>query len=461
MRYYKCPKLFTVDIDTEYKVVVNSLTLGWDVLDTLQIKVLEAFDDGCDLNTVINKVQIPRAYAKEVADLLCTTGFLTTSPDFSTQNFSEPPKVMSIWVQTSNICNLKCSYCYIKRNKNRMNNDVWLQFKKKILQTAKQRDLKKVILRLGGGEPTLTFEGYAHHLEDIKKELENIGCECGILLITNLTIITPEIIEFIKKMSCSVSVSLDGLGTFHDKSRMFVNDSGSFNVIEKNLNLLLREGIRPMTLTVVSENNLDGLPEFTRYILEKDLFFRYNLVVNFGIANLQDKLIKTLKNCYRIIEDFMDGHPDYDFDRKHAFCNLMTDGPVFQGCNAGYGALTLNTDGSIYVCQTVMRDGKSCGNIWDKSDLLSISMEQKDYPIWIERPECDLCHIRYICAGGCPLHDQNNEKSALCKTFQKITPIIYRLKGKQRLSFLFNGDHETILDVGNANSHSNRKRKEV
>lgn len=459
MKYYKHPALFAVDIDPENKVMVNGWNLRWDTLDRLQIRVLNAFEGGCDIDTAANRAKTPRAYTEAVVDLLCTVGFLEKSSDFFRPDFNEPPKVMNIWVQTSNICNLKCSYCYINKNKNRMTDNVWLQFKKKIIQTAKERKLKKVVLRLGGGEPTLTLEGYASHLEDVKRELENIDCAFGVVLITNLTIITPKTIEFLKKTGCSVSVSLDGLGLFHDKSRMFVSGKGSFNIIERNLELLLREGIRPMTLTVVSENNLDGLPEFTKYILKKDLFFRYNLVINFGIANVQEKLIRILRECYGIIEDFMESHPDYDFDRKHAFCNLMTDGPVFQGCNAGHGALTLNTDGSIYVCQTVLREGKSCGTIWDKHDMLSISMEQKDYPLWIERPKCDSCHIRYVCAGGCPLHEQNHEKSALCETFKKIVPIIYRLKGKQRLASLFSDNHETFPGVGN-NASPFQTRKE-
>ncbi|MBI2628371.1 MAG: radical SAM protein [Candidatus Niyogibacteria bacterium] len=421
---------------------MNSLNLKWDVFDKLQIKVLEAFEGGCDVDTVIKKIDIPQAYAEGVVDLLLTAGLLKKTPEFPTPCFMDPPEVMSIWVQTSNICNLQCSYCYIVRNNNRMSNAVWLQFKKKIFQTAEQRKLKRVTLRLGGGEPTLTLKNYTRYLEDTKNELGKIGCEFGIVLITNLTIVTPEMIEFVKRMNCSVSVSLDGLGEFHDKSRMFINGDGSFNSIEKNLNLLIEQGIRPMTLTVVSENNLDGLPEFTKFILKKNLFFRYNLVINFGIGCLQEKLVRILKRCYKIIENYMDSHPGYDFDRKHAFCNLMTSGPVFQGCNAGYGALTLNTDGSIYVCQTVLRDGKSCGTIWDKEDLLTVSMNQKEYPLWIERPECDSCNIRFICAGGCPLHEQKEEKSVLCRTFQEIAPILYKLKGKQRLSLLFNDFHQ-------------------
>jgi len=347
---------------------------------------------------------------------------------------------MSVWVQTSNICNLKCSYCYIKKNKDQMSDAVWLQFKKKIIQTTKQRKLKKVTLRLGGGEPTLTLKNYTHYLEDIENELGKIGCEFGVVLITNLTIVTPEMIELAKRKNCSVSVSLDGLGEFHDKSRMFINGNGSFSFIEKNLKLLMKHDIRPMILTVISENNLDGLPELTKFLLEKNLFFRYNLVINSGIGCLQEKLVRILKRCYEIIENHMNCHPDYDFDGKHAFCNLMTSRPVFQGCNAGYGGLTLNTDGSIYVCQTVLQDGKPCGTIWDKQDLLTISMKQKDYSLWIERPECDSCNIRFICAGGCPINEQEEKKSVLCKTFQEIIPILYKLKGKQRLSLLFNSN---------------------
>ncbi|PIR95151.1 hypothetical protein COT95_00270, partial [Candidatus Falkowbacteria bacterium CG10_big_fil_rev_8_21_14_0_10_37_6] len=229
MKYYKCPRLFTVDVD-ENKVVVNSRNLKWDVFDRLQIKVLEAFRDGCDVNTVAEKLDIPQAYIERVVELLLPAEFLKKTADFPVPDFRDPPEVMSVWVQTSNICNLKCSYCYTKKNKDQMSDTVWLQFKKKILQTACQRKLKRVTLRLGGGEPTLTLKNYAHHLEEIKNDLSKLGCELGIILITNLTVATSEMVEFVKRMDCSVSVSLDGLGEFHDTSRMFKNGDGSFNV---------------------------------------------------------------------------------------------------------------------------------------------------------------------------------------------------------------------------------------
>jgi uncharacterized protein len=437
MNYYKHPRLFSVDVDKENKVFVDALSSQWEVLDSLQTKILEAFSNGCDIKTAASRAETPLKYTEQVVDLLYTLGFVSTSPKFSPVIFSQPPLDMSIWVQTSNLCNLNCRYCYIQKNKNYMSNSVWEQFSKKIIQTIKDRELKRVTLRLGGGEPILTLKSYACYLQVLKKKIEEIGCDFGVVLITNITLLTPEILRLIRDLDCRVSISLDGLGGFHDQNRMFKNGRGSFNVISRNMDILINEGIAPMTLTVISRKNLQGLPEFTSYILEKNLFFRYNLVIGDGISLIQDELIRTLKHCYRIVENYMANHPSYDFSQKHAFCNLMTNGPVFQGCNAGFGALTVNTDGKIYVCQTVLKEGKSCGSIWNKQDLLTLSMGQKEYPLWVDRPACNPCHLRYICAGGCPLHEHNGDRSMMCKTFQEITPIIFKLKGKQRLANLF------------------------
>jgi len=72
-------------------------------------------------------------------------------------------------------------------------------------------------------------------------------------------------------------VSLDGIGRWHDKTRYFSDGTGSFNHVVRSINRFQSAGIVPVILTTVTEANIQGIPELTQFLIERDLPFRYGV----------------------------------------------------------------------------------------------------------------------------------------------------------------------------------------
>src|SRR5204863_2366385 len=70
-----------------------------------------------------------------------------------------------------------------------------------------------------------------------------------------------------------VTISLDGLGTYHDSQRPFSNGLGSFTFVDRTITRLLNNGVIPHINVTVSQRNLDGLPALIDYILQREMSF--------------------------------------------------------------------------------------------------------------------------------------------------------------------------------------------
>lgn len=159
-------------------------------------------------------------------------------------------------------CNLRCKYCFNTiGNRKRVHIsrqmedttafaaiDYYFKIYKEIFQSlsASEKEIRSIntppTLSWWGGEPFLNFEV-------IKKSKEYFEClpwdELGIdkktirfSVVTNLTILTPEIMDFLIGNQIYLFVSIDGNQCLHDANRVFANGEGSFNIVKNNLDTL-------------------------------------------------------------------------------------------------------------------------------------------------------------------------------------------------------------------------------
>lgn len=61
-------------------------------------------------------------------------------------------------------------------------------------------------------------------------------------------------------------------------ARPFSNGRGSFDIILNNIKRLVGNGITPHVMTVASNDNLDGLFDFTVFLVKNNFTFRYSIV---------------------------------------------------------------------------------------------------------------------------------------------------------------------------------------
>jgi len=329
---------------------------------------------------------------------------------------------LSFWLHLTDNCNLTCDYCYISTLKTNRNMDklVIVEFTNKLIITLKKhRNIKIVNLKLAGGEPLTQFEKWKSGIQFLINKLQENDIKIKIRVITNLTILNKDIIEFSQKNQISFAVSLDGLDKYHNKYRKFINQKGSFDIIQKNLLKLKKYKIPFAVLVTISNENLEGIVELTKYLLDNNITFR--LADAKGVNINREKLLNVLNQVYKMMEDY----PSFNIKYKHLLCDLNLIEPMKTSCNMGINAAAIYLNGDIYFCHSQFGSVNKMGSIYETDDLLEII--QKGYIFHSLSDECQKCEFKYICAGGCPLYRDHNNKTPMCDVFKKIIPKIQNL----------------------------------
>lgn len=105
-------------------------------------------------------------------------------------------KYMSPWIFTTNQCNLRCPYCYVKWNDNKMSKKTYDKINSIYLEMLSTGELDFMVYRIAGGEPTLVFNEWRSFVEEFLTKSNSKGF---VSIITNLTILTEEMLNFFKQ----------------------------------------------------------------------------------------------------------------------------------------------------------------------------------------------------------------------------------------------------------------------
>lgn len=336
---------------------------------------------------------------------------------------------LQFWIQTTDRCNLACTYCYIPSlNSTKPRNiNLFSLLGKKLLE-LKDRGLKNVSIKLAGGEPLLCFNEWADEVIELKQFLKNNEINLSIRIISNLTVLNKKIIDYVKQYDMSMSVSLDGLGQYHDKNRLFSKrNKSSFDIIKKNLDLLREHGIKPSVLVTTTSENQSGISEFIKYIVDEDLAFRISDAKGGHIKSDEFKL--TFQNTKAVLSESMKS--GYPISKRIVVSDLKTLSPRAEPCSMGVSAAAIYLDGSVYFCHTEFETGKPLGFLDETDDLISIIQRGYIKQLGLSK-DCQSCEFRIVCAGGCPLYRENG-KSPMCSAYKEIIPQIFELYEQEKV----------------------------
>lgn len=429
MNPVKNPDIFSVQVSKGIMLIVNSLVhKGMQLVSKIQITIL----NHCDGKTSIAEIAFKtNTTFEQVKSLL--TGFEKKDYVLFSGNFKQPvlhdPKELGIWLHTTSDCTLRCTYCHVDKKKEHLEPETIYALTKKLIQTVQQKNLKQVKLNIAGGEPMMRFHKFRPALIEMKHELFEVNCKLSMGFTTNLTILTDDVIKFIKEHKCNIAVSMDGLEEYHDKNRMFANGKGSFQVIERNLHKLTSSDISPMIIIVVADENLEGLPEFTKYLVKHNLKFRYSFIRYTHCSDMK-KLLRVMFECYDILEKVV--RQGYHFANKHNLGNLKHFSPGILSCGVGRNYFSLFTNGEMHICHSIHDKQIPFGNVFDYEEDIFTLLENQTVLKGIHYNDCKECQYRYICSAGCPM-DRVDGRSPYCEVYKILIPRVYQLIGLERL----------------------------
>ena len=229
-------------IESGYFYAVNcSYPNSLRILNKAQVDILSAVDGQTSVVTLSDRLEVDSDVLNGFFDILSETEIIRFDQEFSKPEKPQSPKSLNFWIHTTNKCNLTCSYCYIStlNTTNGMLDATKRQLLNKLVETVKNRNIRSIKFRLAGGEPLSQFKSWKTFIPEAKANLKALGCDLEIAFITNLTILTDEIIEFSKEYKISFGASLDGLDSYNDVNRKFKSGLGSFDIIDRNLRKLI------------------------------------------------------------------------------------------------------------------------------------------------------------------------------------------------------------------------------
>jgi radical SAM protein with 4Fe4S-binding SPASM domain len=269
--------------------------------------------------------------------------------------------------------------------------------------------------RLSGGEPLLVWENYADLITDCRRKSKPFGF--GIL--SNLTKLTDDMVDWLKETKIGIQVSLDDMVD----SKPFSNGESSSAAVLENIEKLRNAKVGFSINTVFDYTKTKSLYELVDYICSLGQ-------IHWGLApslTLNDEvhieeIVDVLKLGILRLRD--NGFDVLNFLRVY---NEVINKPG-HSCSAGVGLVTLGTNLEVWPCQSLINTPPLGYFDEDIKTLLATSEANKYFYNRTLLPQCTDCDVLNWCRGGCRAVHLTDKKAVdvTCRIKQKIIPFILK-----------------------------------
>ena len=302
----------------------------------------------------------------------------------------------------TNRCNNRCIYCQAKGSSDA--SDMYENVVGKIVERISESPAHKINIEFQGGEPLLNFTAIKQAVVSAEQLLNNK--QITFSLVSNLTYLTDEIVDFIEAHKISVSTSIDGPRELHDRNRPSYGGKGSYAQTIEGVNLLRSRGIHvgaiqtttrfslPFAREIVNEyKNLGMDSVFLRPLTRLGAAARAWDVIGYSPEDFLNFYREGLAEILRI-----NLSEDIAFSETHASLLL---GKIFgetaqnymelrSPCGAGIGQLAFTSNGDVYTCD----EGRMVAETGDTFFRLG-NVFENGYNEWIESTTC-----KAVCASS-------------------------------------------------------------
>lgn len=324
---------------------------------------------------------------------------------------------MSPWIFTTTRCNLECPYCYVKQDGRDMSDKTYKKINDIFLNMLESNEKDSIIYRLAGGEPLLVFNKWKPHMDNF---LTKVGDKGSVAIITNLTQLSDEVLEWAKDKNVSFSISLDGFLY----SKPFHNGKSSADIVKQNIDRVISYN-KPIEISsVIDKNSFNDIDKLAEWIAKRNL--NWGVYLDHFFCGEMD--LNVIIEKMMIVLDILKAN-NYDFYNKFKFNNIMINS-LYEGCTAGEKLITIFVNGDVYPCQTTVYKEKIC-NIFETDDIIGELKTQNKYKLGYNftLPEkCKNCSIADICGGGCKENNKEINKNYTCDILKAV--VLYMLKLK-------------------------------
>lgn len=363
--------------------------------------------------------------------------------------FVKSPTQLGVWMHITNQCNLRCKYCYVNKTQEKMSWEVAETATRNIFRDANKHGFKQITFKFSGGEALLEISTILEVANLAKKLAKETDIETDFVVLSNGVLITADVAKTLKDNDIRASISLDGLGEYHDAQRVFANGMGSFKFVVAGIENLLNHKVPFNVSVTITNKNAKNLPELTKYLLAKDIpfafnFYRENPNVSEELYGDEKEMVDYIKQAYKIIYN--------DVPQNSLLAGILDRinfvHPHRHTCGVGNSYIVVRHNGDMASCQMTLE--KPIGNVF-QGDLIETMknncfIEPKGLTVEGKSP-CNTCLWRYICCGGCPLltfEQKGNytSNSPYCSIYKELIPEVLKLEAKRLIKYGLNDDND-------------------
>ncbi len=319
-------------------------------------------------------------------------------------------------------CNHVCIYCHSNAQiPSRVDETMDQNTVDSILDFIFQSPSPVVLIEFQGGESLIAFDivqylvKKAHEKNKEKKKIISFA------IVTNLSLLKDEMIEFLNEYQVKVTTSLDGPKYVHNQNRQFFGGGDTYDTVVENMTKLKKRGVNVGMLMVTTRHSLPYWKEIIdEYLKHGQQNIRLKYLDYLGVAlHVWDKIGYTMEEYL----DFWQKSVDYIFSLNkkgvvmvESYVELIlrklntSVDPNFldlrSPCGIVTGQLAYNYNGDIYSCD----EGRSdkyyvLGNVKKDNYQQVLSSEKSKALISASINEnylCDACVYKPFC-GLCPV----------------------------------------------------------
>jgi uncharacterized protein len=365
--------------------------------------------------------------AQDVFNMLIEGGFFIPEGFEEIQTvikrYIEGPKckALCLTIAPTLDCNLRCYYCYQKRDKLRMTKKVCDKIIDQIIRKLQSKDFQRLAIDWYGGEPLLALDVIEYISGRLIKLTQDIDVSYSATMVTNGTLLNENTVRTISKLHINnIQITMDGPPIIHDANRPFVGGKPTFKAVIKGIKAASKRFDLFVRINV-NKNTVSKAFELLDILEENDCFSGGKKILPYisRIGPLSSTCKNTLQNAIPLIDfyrqvlqfqrEVLRRLPKLKLEEVLEFPKVL-----YSACGAqSESSLCIHPSGRVYKCGLEIHEASRGGAfIWEDY------WNHDNYRRWIEiNPlainDCHNCLFLPLCMGGCAKY--NFEKNHFFK----------------------------------------------
>ena len=411
MRFSKFSHFFDVSeniVGIYHSLLVKTIFLDREEIDNVRLY----FKNGTFINSEV----------KDVVKYLYENYFIIKTQEEDDSIYSgctkliNSPTISNVYIVTTENCNFNCKYCFISEavnsnKENKVMSETVAKATVALLQRTYEADKtnSERVITFYGGEPLLNYNAIKVIMQEIEetKKTKFWPDNVEFAIITNGSLLTPEIIDFLKIHKIQLGISFDGeKATSSNRIGRNPNET-VVDVVKEKIKLCKQKEI-PFTLSVtITKEVIKQQDKVLAEILSLEpSSIGFNLLIpsknRLESLDYYETATDFIINAFKVFRE-KGIYEDRIMRKVQAFTNKNL--YFYDCCASGGNQYVIAPSGEIGLCHAYLNDKKYfSSSVFDENFCYKTNLNfqhwQKRTPLLMK--ECLDCECLGICGGGCP-----------------------------------------------------------